>query len=319
MAQYFADHGWNDITIAFPVNWRQIVEIDDLAERVILHLLVDSVATAQMLRECQAHRAKIWIDVDAEYHRTGIPWNATEQILAVGQEIAASSHLDLKGVLTHAGNTYHARSTAEIVEIHHGAVEKLNHTRAALEQAGLGAVEVSIGDSPACSVVEELGAVDEIRPGQFVFNDAMLLLLGACREDEIALAMVCPVVAKYPKRGELIIYGGAVHLSKDSVSDRNGQRLFGLVAKFNGQGWGRIEPDCYVSSLSQEVGIVRVNDDMMNSIEIGASLAIIPVHSCLTVDVQMVVYTLEGGTIEIADYRPYLSSFRSDQKKPAFR
>jgi D-serine deaminase-like pyridoxal phosphate-dependent protein len=319
MARYFADHGWNDITIAFPVNWRQIEEIDDLAERVNLHLLVDSVETAQMLRERLVHRAKIWIDVDADYHRTGIPWDDTEQILAVGQEIVESSQLDLKGVLTHAGNTYHAHSTAEIVEIHRGAVAKLGHARTALEQAGFGAVEVSIGDSPACSVVEELGAVDEIRPGQFVFNDVMLLLLGACREDEIALAVVCPVVAKYPNRGELIIYGGAVHLSKDSVSDKNGRRLFGLVARFNGQGWGRIEPDCHVSSLSQEVGIVRVNDDLMNSIEIGASLAIIPVHSCLTVDVQTVAYTLEGGTIEIADYRPYLSSFRSDQEKPALR
>ena len=28
MARYFADHGWHDITVAFPVNWREIDAIN---------------------------------------------------------------------------------------------------------------------------------------------------------------------------------------------------------------------------------------------------------------------------------------------------
>ena len=34
MALYFAEHGWNDITIAFPVNLRQIRTINMLARQV---------------------------------------------------------------------------------------------------------------------------------------------------------------------------------------------------------------------------------------------------------------------------------------------
>jgi len=38
MAVYFADHGWQDITIAFPLNLRQSRQIAQLAKRVTLHL-----------------------------------------------------------------------------------------------------------------------------------------------------------------------------------------------------------------------------------------------------------------------------------------
>jgi hypothetical protein len=40
MARFFADHGWQDITIAFPVNVRQLPALDSLAGRVRLGLLV---------------------------------------------------------------------------------------------------------------------------------------------------------------------------------------------------------------------------------------------------------------------------------------
>ncbi len=42
MARYFANHGWQDITIAFPVNMREIDKINALAETITLHLLVEA-------------------------------------------------------------------------------------------------------------------------------------------------------------------------------------------------------------------------------------------------------------------------------------
>ena len=41
MAKYFADHFWNDITIAFPVNLLEIENIKELSGKVKLNLLVD--------------------------------------------------------------------------------------------------------------------------------------------------------------------------------------------------------------------------------------------------------------------------------------
>ena len=46
MAAYFADAGWDDITVAIPVNVREMETINALAQRVKLGLLVEHPATA---------------------------------------------------------------------------------------------------------------------------------------------------------------------------------------------------------------------------------------------------------------------------------
>ncbi len=52
MAVYFAENGWTDITIALLVNPLEIDRIDQLAEKINLNLLVDSMAvTARLERE----------------------------------------------------------------------------------------------------------------------------------------------------------------------------------------------------------------------------------------------------------------------------
>ena len=42
MAALFASHGWNDITIAFPVNMLELPAIKDLANSIHLNLLLES-------------------------------------------------------------------------------------------------------------------------------------------------------------------------------------------------------------------------------------------------------------------------------------
>ena len=41
MAKYFAENGWNDITVAFPVNIREIAEINKLAQKIKLNILIN--------------------------------------------------------------------------------------------------------------------------------------------------------------------------------------------------------------------------------------------------------------------------------------
>ena len=71
MAQYFATHGWEDITVAFPLNVRAMPEVNQLARDCRLNVWVDSVETARRLcREAEASLS-VWIDIDHGYHRTG--------------------------------------------------------------------------------------------------------------------------------------------------------------------------------------------------------------------------------------------------------
>jgi len=292
MAQYFARHGWQDITVAFPVNILEIEQINQLARQVKLGLLVESAETAGFLAQKLTTPVDVWVKVDVGYGRTGVVAADIDQFMALAQQIEKSPRLSLKGLLTHAGHTYHAPSTLNIEAIYRDMVSKLQTVREKLAAAGFGPLELSIGDTPSCSVVDDLSEVDEIRPGNFVFYDVMQLQLGACREEDIAVAVACPVVAKHPKRNQVVIYGGAVHHAKEFIVE-NGVSIFGYVARLTENGWSPRLQDAYVSGLSQEHGLVTADAGFVNRIEIGDVLVILPVHSCLTVNLLREYHTME--------------------------
>ena len=49
MAQYFANAGWNDLTIAFPFNILEIEAVNKLAEKIDLNLCIESKEVASFL------------------------------------------------------------------------------------------------------------------------------------------------------------------------------------------------------------------------------------------------------------------------------
>lgn len=99
---------------------------------------------------------------------------------------------------------------------------------------------------------------------------------------DIAVAVACPVTGIYPERNEIVVYGGAVHLSKEHL-DRNG-KFYGLVVQFTDDGWTEPIGETSVISLSQEHGIIRTSADFLSSVKHGDLLGILPVHSCLAAD-----------------------------------
>jgi D-serine deaminase-like pyridoxal phosphate-dependent protein len=140
----------------------------------------------------------------------------------------------------------------------------------------------SYGDTPSCSLAKSLSDFDEVRPGNFVYFDLMQHQLNACAFDDIAVAVACPVVSVYPYRNELIIYGGAVHLSNEYLADDNGRKIYGYIVRLNENGWSDPIPGAYVSSPSQEHGIVRMETEELVRFKPGDVLGVLPVHSCLT-------------------------------------
>ncbi|MFW6139310.1 MAG: alanine racemase, partial [Spirochaetota bacterium] len=156
---------------------------------------------------------------------------------------------------------------------------------------------LSIGDTPTCSVVDDFSGVDEVRPGNFVFYDLKQQSIGSCKTDEIAICMACPVVAKHPERNEIVLYGGAVHFSKDYLVTSEGEKCYGYLVEFDAQGWRMPKRCCYVKSLSQEHGILKACDYHFERLKIGDIVGILPVHACLTSNLMKSYTTLEGSII----------------------
>lgn len=299
MALYFAGHGWRDMMIAFPVNLRQIGALDGLAERLDLHLLVESAAVAQRLSQKLHHSVNVWLKIDVGSHRTGLLWNDDRAVTAVALAVAEAPNLTLKGLLTHSGHTYHAGDPAEVVKLYHETVARLQAAQGILQARGW-ETEISIGDTPSCSLVESFEGVDEVRPGNFIFYDLDQLHIGSCIEEEIAVALACPVVAKHRQRLQIVLYGGAIHLSKEFVEGEDGRPIFGRIVLPQEGGWSPMVAEAAVVSLSQEHGVVQVDETLFAQIEVGDLLLVLPVHSCLTANLMKKYLTLDGDLIEMA-------------------
>ncbi len=295
MAEYFAGDGWQDITIAFPVNIRQIQQIQNLARKINLNLLVEDMETIDYLGKRLKGQASIWIKIDCGLHRSGIPFDRPELVEQQIMAVTRFPQLRMIGLLTHAGNTYAAHSKGEMLQIHNQTNLRMNLLRNNLSMSGL---KLSVGDTPGCSLSNLFSSVDEIRPGNFIFYDAEQWELGSCHDLQIAVSLACPIISVHPDRSEVVLYGGAVHLSKETFIHA-GKPSYGFQVEISETGWGSILPQCSIVRVSQEHGILAVPGERIQSYHPGEIVLIIPAHSCLTAHLMRRYCNLQGKSLEM--------------------
>ncbi len=297
MAQYFSRQGWDDILVAFSLNLRQMEIVNELAARIRLGVLVESLESVDFLADRLNAPLDVWIKVDSGSGRTGLPWDKPERAADLAKRVTSAPRLRLRGLLTHAGFTYSAGSSAEIINRYTLSCGRMHQLREEIRACGIDHLEISVGDTPGCTLSPRLGAVDEIRPGNFVFFDMQMLHLGVCSFDQVAALVACPLVALHPERSEAVVYGGAVHLSKDTVKI-DGQAAYGAVVELTEDGWGAPLSGAYVARLSQEHGILHLPQAALARQRVGELIGIIPAHVCLVVSALGGYITLQNQVIQ---------------------
>ena len=301
MANYFADAGWDDITIAFSINIPEIPEINELAGRINLNVLIENKEGLEALQQKMEWHVGVFIKIDTGYNRTGIEANRTPLIDQLLVDIQKSPLLNFKGFLSHTGHTYLANSTHDIFSRHFDALLKMKalKSRYISEWPEL---MISLGDTPSCSICDNFDGVDEIRPGNFVFYDLMQYKLGVCKLTDIAVRMVCPVIAVHSSRNEVVIYGGAIHFAKESITNVDGKQLYGRILIRQGENEILLDERNYLHSLSQEHGILRITPKDLSYFKPGQFIEILPVHSCLTANLMREYMTTDGDNIKMMPF-----------------
>lgn len=294
MAQYFADDGWDDITIAIPPNILAVDELNILAQKVRLTTLVDNQETVRWLTSGVPAGINILIEIDAGSQRTGIPVKDLDSVSKIIDDTSKAPNLNFKGFYSHFGHTYSCNDRGEIIKVFDKSRDAINELREILDQSKS---ELHVGDTPGCSLSEDFSGITALTAGNFVFYDLMQQNIGSCSHDQIGIVMACPVISKSSLRKEIIVHGGAVHFSKDNVNT-NGQPNFGGLVQLNNDGIGSPIKGAHLSALSQEHGRVRVSDELYAQISIGDVLGILPIHSCLTADCMGGYVDFEGNSID---------------------
>src|SRR5262245_44367973 len=72
MAQYFAEDGWKDITVAFPLNALESEVIRELSGKIQLNLTAVNEDAVRLLQERVKGSIGVFIEVDTGYHRSGV-------------------------------------------------------------------------------------------------------------------------------------------------------------------------------------------------------------------------------------------------------
>ena len=123
MGHYFAEHGWSDITIAFPYNPREVASIDSLASKVSLNILLESEESLDHARSNLQNPVGYYIKVDVGTYRTGVDPRNRHLIKTLVD--AATEKLMFQGFLAHAGHTYGAKGEKNIGWLFEGVKKML--------------------------------------------------------------------------------------------------------------------------------------------------------------------------------------------------
>ncbi|REJ76096.1 MAG: hypothetical protein DWQ47_10765 [Acidobacteria bacterium] len=278
----FAAHGFDDFTYAVPIVPGKIPRIVRLlASGVKVNLLTDDPdmpAELEKAARSSGVELNVFVKVDCGYHRCGVEPGSDAAVRTV-RGISEGIGLNLAGILTHAGHSYHGGSREEIAEIASAERDVMCDFADDLRSSGIPVPVVSIGSTPTMTHIDHLEGVDEIRPGNYVFFDAFQATLGSCGFSDCAITVLASVVHRSFTNQKVIVDAGAIALSKDR----------GPVELESGCGYGRVldlagdDTGLRVGSLSQEHGEIKVEDQrLLDRLKVGTKLRILANHSCLT-------------------------------------
>ena len=268
-ARAFADAGFDDVTWAFPVILGRLAEIREIAERVTLRILVDSRAAIGALeRDGFPHR--VWLEVDSGDHRSGVDPRSDEAV-ALARALDASHTLVFEGLLTHAGHAYRVADPADRLEVAREERDVVLGLAERLRREGIEVAATSVGSTPGMTAVDHLDGISEARPGNYAYFDATQVALGSCEPADCALTVRASVVSSGGDHA--VIDAGALALSKDAGRGGGAPSVGRIYSDYAA---GELRADARLVSLSQEHGVIDA------PLPVGASVRILPNHSCLT-------------------------------------
>jgi D-serine deaminase-like pyridoxal phosphate-dependent protein len=267
-ARVFADHGFDDLTWAFPVSLSRLDDLRELTERITLRVVIDSREALTALTAL-GRPLHVWLKVDCGYHRAGVdPRSALALELAA--DLVHAATLTFDGILSHSGHAYYGPSPANVLAAAREERDTMVALAETLDRHGMPAPAISIGSTPAMQVIDHLEGITEARPGNYAFFDHTQVLLGSCAITDCAVTVLATVISSQPGARHSVCDAGALALSKDTGrADTMGEVFADYEA-------GRLDEAIRIGSVSQEHGILD------GTVPVGSRVRILPNHSCLT-------------------------------------
>ncbi|MDW3206779.1 MAG: alanine racemase [Alphaproteobacteria bacterium] len=291
-AEYFADHGFTDITYAVGIAPGKLDRAAALIGRgVDLKIIADTVDAARAVAEHGA-AFKLLIEVDCGDSRGGTAPGG-DTLMAMADVLAASGSARLEGVLTHAGHSYGVDDIEDIRRIAEEERQAVVRAADRLRAAGHTVSTVSAGSTPTALFSRDATGLTEYRAGVFVFFDLDQQSRGICRREELALSVLSTVIGHNREARKILIDAGGLALSKDRGANAFRPEVgYGEVCDETGDPI----PGVFVTSVSQEHGhLVLPDEALFDRLPVGSLVRVLPNHACMTAAAYPDYTVLENG------------------------
>ena len=309
-AQFF-EAGVQDILYAVGIAPNKFAAALELRRRGCdLKLLTDSPGIAQALaafgRE-HRHWFDLLVEIDSDGHRAGVkPQDPVLLDIAAMLDTgpADGGGARLAGVMTHAGASYELDTQEALVRMAEQERSRCVEAAQRLRDAGHACAIVSVGSTPTALTARSLEGVTEVRAGVYVFFDLVMLNVGVCAMDDLALSVLTSVIGHQPEKGWAIVDAGWMAMSHDrgtqaqrhdfgygQVCDLDGRPIAGLTMCGANQEHGILafgqgeEADGVAGGAEGVAGVGGVGGaarDIVARLPVGTLLRILPNHACAT-------------------------------------
>lgn len=280
-AEVMADHGIQDIFVAYPIVVpSKIARMITLAQRIRISVGVDSLVGAMRLSEA-AQAANVTLEIRLEINtglnRTGV---LPDDALSLAKSIHELPCLNLNGIFTFKGAVYQGKSTLDLEAAGREEGETMVAVAEQLRANGIEIIHVSVGSSPSAKSVAVVKGVTEIRPGTYIFYDRMLTEMGVCTAEDCAAKVIVSIVSM-PSPDLVVVDGGSKTFATDVQPNQ---------APLNLRGFGEVigYKEAVLERMNEEHGMIRMN--VPHNLQIGDTLEIVPNHICSTVNLHNTVY-----------------------------
>jgi D-serine deaminase-like pyridoxal phosphate-dependent protein len=286
-AEVMAAAGIKNIFVANQIVTKEkLTRLAALSKEKSISIGLDSVAAAHKLSDVFAASGlsiEYLIEINSGLNRCGVlPGKEAVELFQTVHPLPA---LRFKGIFTHAGQVYGADSLSEVKEISRHESTIMADTAQAFAEIGTSAAIVSVGSTPTMKVWQGHEAVNEIRPGNYIFYDAIQVSLGAATLEECALSIVATVISR-PEKERAVLDGGSKAFGLDK----------GAHGKEKVTGFGMVlGKNAVLARLSEEHGIMTLDPKV--DLDIGDKVRIIPNHACAVVNLFDRAYGLRDDKV----------------------
>lgn len=284
-AEVMLDAGPPELYVAYPVIGRKKLErLMRVAAKTRITVGLDSVFAARQLsdaaREARTEVA-VLAEMDVGLGRVGVSPGAA--LIELGKQIARLPRVNLQGITFYPGHIKSAdeenrERLAKLGEVVERAI-------AGWKRAELPLEIVSGGSTPLLFHSHEIPALNEIRPGTYIFNDKNTWYNGGCKREDCAASIMTTVVSTARPK-QMIIDGGSKTFSSDRLVGSS-EVSFGYVND---------APEAVFFQMNEEHGFVDLRN-AKREFSVGDRVRITPNHVCVAMNLHEQVYGIRGDQV----------------------